>query len=417
MKRQGKVFSTILVAIVVGAASTGCGSSGSSAKGSASPQSSVKSSGATADPVLGTPKPASGDPVTIGLVTTGDTSAAASKYEEASVAASVEYVNQYLGGLAGRPIKILTCQDKIAPTGATACANQMIAAKVPVVLSTQEPLSTYAKSLSEAGITYVAGLGTSSITTVKGTFVLADAQYQLVDAGAQVAVAKGAKRAAILTVDTPGNVGYLQSAAIPLYAAKGIDLKVVGAPPANADLTPQVTAMLRDKPDSVYVIGGPSFCVSAFSAMNIAHYTGVRIAIPECINSSSNTSIRGGLNGINELSLVTSDPSDPDVATFAAVLGRYGSGVKTTDILAAAGYQLVVGFAKAMSGLSGTVTASSVAAAFTAMPEMKLPLGGGITYQCNGTKVAGKPGLCGAQALLATFGADGKLGPTKLITG
>ncbi len=91
---------------------------------------------APAEDPLGTPTPAEGEPVKIGLITEGggETVSSQSELTETGAQIAVEFVNEYRNGLAGHPIDLIICANKASASGATDCANQMIEEDVAAVV-------------------------------------------------------------------------------------------------------------------------------------------------------------------------------------------------------------------------------------------------------------------------------------------
>ena len=67
-------------------------------------------------------------------MTDGKTANIDNSSEIPSAQAAAHYVNDYLGGVGGHPIVLDVCDDQETPNGATDCANQFLADKVPAVL-------------------------------------------------------------------------------------------------------------------------------------------------------------------------------------------------------------------------------------------------------------------------------------------
>ena len=59
--------------------------------------------------------------------------------------ATVSYINDYMGGLAGRPIDLVGCETAGDPGKATDCANQLVQDDVAMVImpETQQPLAVH----------------------------------------------------------------------------------------------------------------------------------------------------------------------------------------------------------------------------------------------------------------------------------
>src|SRR5437870_3922726 len=128
---RGKPRMVIVGLMAAALVATACSSS--SKKGVSS---SANNTGATAaNDVLGTPKAATGTPVSIGFVTDAKGTSVDNSSEIPAAQAAVKYANAYLGGIGGHPIKLDICDDKQTPSGTSDCDNQLITDKVPIVLN------------------------------------------------------------------------------------------------------------------------------------------------------------------------------------------------------------------------------------------------------------------------------------------
>jgi len=89
-----------------------------------------------AEDPLGTPNPATGDPVKIGLITEagGDAISSQAQLAEQGAQIAAHYINEYGGGLAGHPIDLVVCGNKASASGASDCANQMVEQGVSAVV-------------------------------------------------------------------------------------------------------------------------------------------------------------------------------------------------------------------------------------------------------------------------------------------
>ena len=84
--------------------------------------------------VFGAPNEATGTPITIGVVTDGLSNNPDSAPLQATVNATVDYANDYLGGINGHVIEVEDCLTEGTPTGATLCGAQMVRDGVAAVL-------------------------------------------------------------------------------------------------------------------------------------------------------------------------------------------------------------------------------------------------------------------------------------------
>jgi branched-chain amino acid transport system substrate-binding protein len=77
--------------------------------------------------------PATGEPITIGMVNQENTPAGSFPELSRSAQALVDFVNEDLGGVDGRPIRLEVCNTGFSAEGSTACGQRFVEAGVPIV--------------------------------------------------------------------------------------------------------------------------------------------------------------------------------------------------------------------------------------------------------------------------------------------
>jgi branched-chain amino acid transport system substrate-binding protein len=396
----------LVVAVVLSVALLAVGCSSSKSSGSSTGTSSSTSSSVSG---LGTPKPATGSPLRVGFITNGQNGSIDNLSEIPAAQAAVKYVNNYLGGAGGHVLSLDICNNMGTPSGATNCANQLIAAKVPVVLNNvdAENQTTYA-DLNKAGVPYVA-YQTAVAAQLTGTlsYVLSNGLASSFAGPAKIAQNVGAKRAALFVIDVPAASGPAKQLEPIIYKNAGIPVDVVAVAPGTADMTPQVQAELSKGVDFIEVLGDVSFCTSALKATKTLGFSGTTVLIAQCLASGSSSGIPGGYAGMKVVTVATTDPSDPDVMTYEAAMKAYAPGTApfSTGVTSGA-FATVVSFARAMTGLSGT-TSADIESTLTSMAPQPLFFGAGITFQCNGKQIAITPAVCSTGALEVTLDANG----------
>src|SRR5262249_21006349 len=92
----------------------------------------VGGSASGADP-LGKPNKATKSPITFGLINLEQGPVAFPELR-LGAQAGIKYVNQYLGGLKGHPIKLVTCATDGTPATSARCANQLAGKHVVAML-------------------------------------------------------------------------------------------------------------------------------------------------------------------------------------------------------------------------------------------------------------------------------------------
>jgi branched-chain amino acid transport system substrate-binding protein len=102
-----------------------CSSSGGGGSGASSTPSSAGTQSASTTANLGMAHPASGSPVVFGLLNLLSGPVTFPEVSEAEQAAA-SYANQYLGGIGGHPIKVVTCATDGQPATSARCANQLL---------------------------------------------------------------------------------------------------------------------------------------------------------------------------------------------------------------------------------------------------------------------------------------------------
>jgi branched-chain amino acid transport system substrate-binding protein len=385
----------------------------SSSKSSSTSSTTTGSSSA----IFGTPDAATGTAVKIGYITDGQNGSIDNLTEIPAAQAAAKYANAYLGGIGGAPISLDVCNDQGTPSGATTCANQMIADKVPAVLNNVSAEdSTIYSALSAAGVPYVAyQTSVAGQLTGKLSYVLSNGLAADFGGPAQVAKNDNAKRAAELVINVPGAAQPAQELDPIIFKNAGIPVDVVPVAPGTPDMTPQEQAEISKGADFFSILGDVSFCTSALKGLKTINYTGPVVLISQCLATGSAAGIPGGYAGDTEVTVATTSPSDPDVQLYEAAMSKWAAGTSPfANGVTQGGFATVLAFARAMKGLTLPATSASIEAAFKAMAPTPLPFGGGEMFQCNGTAVTITPDVCSAGALSVQLNAAGN--PTGAFT-
>jgi branched-chain amino acid transport system substrate-binding protein len=390
----------LLVALLVGA--TACGSD--------EPGSSDAATDTSADlSLLGEEDPATGTPLRIGLVADGRSDALDSTSALDAGEATVEYVNEHLGGLNGHPLEVERCETGNTPTGASTCAVQMLDAEVAAVLV---PLSSQddaiVTALEGSGIPYLTYLTANpAIVANPETFVLPN-PFAAIAAPAALANQRDVDQVGLVVPDVPATTGPISALATPIYENAGVGFDMINVSPQVADMTPQIQQAINDG-NGMLVIGGPDqFIVSALRAAQQLGYDGEIVLAGGASAAGAAEALPGALDGVTVVSPTSSDPADADVQIYDAVLAQYAPDVEKIGVTAN-GFAIVLGFVRALDGATDAVDAPSILEALSEMPEpVDLPLGAGITFQCGSSPVSFAPSVCGADVLAGTLDADGQ---------
>jgi len=398
--------------VLVAAAALVASACGSDDDPTSSPSSSPETTAATTDP-LGTPKTASGEPIVIGYSFDGATDAADNSDEVIGTKAAIEYANQYMGGIGGHPIKLDVCATNLDPAKATACVTQF---------ATNDVAAVIAHSGGQAGIEFPPiakqGIPVVMVSTLldslinnPNVFIVNSGKVLSGAAPAQLAVEAGAKQAYLFVIDVPAAAQSLKAGAPPYYKKAGVNLEIVTIPPDTADFSPQVQAAMTKKPGQFYLVGTSQFCTRAINAIEAAGFKGQIVGLQFCFDENSKkTTTR--LEGIKVVAGNSYDHDTAEYKLYAAIMDKFATKDVSLDGAspAANGYTIAMAFARGVSGLKGAVTRESVKAAISSMSPQKVPIGGGLTFQCNRPDPT-QTSVCSTGGLVTTLDADGN--PTK----
>ncbi|HZP29109.1 MAG TPA: ABC transporter substrate-binding protein [Acidimicrobiia bacterium] len=374
--------------------------------------------GTAAKDPLGTKKKATGSVVTLGLVSDGKSDAIDNTPEIKGAQAAVKYANDYLGGLAGHKIALNVCETKQTPAGATDCATNMVQAKVPIVITPVSGQSgTIYTGVKAAGIPFLQ-YGSIDQTVLAGpaesVYVLTNGIGSALAGPAGVARDAGVKKVGILVTDVPAASGPVKAAAPLFYKNANVTPDVIVVPPGEADMTPQVQAGVSNGDGAFAMVGNAAFCTSAVKAIRTVGFKGPVIAIPQCVDSSSASATNGGYKGVKVLTATNTDPKNKEYQQYLAVMKKYAKGVETGGV-AQGGFISIIALVKALPNLTGDVTAQTIEQGMASMPATPLPLGGGVTFQCNGQQVSIAKSICSTEVLEATYDAKAIPGKFKVF--
>jgi branched-chain amino acid transport system substrate-binding protein len=406
-RRITRPASLVLAALAIVIAAAACGSSTSA---------TPTTPGTSADvSKLGPAKAATGTPITLGYIAEGKTATEDTSGEEAAANAAASYVNDHLGGINGHPIKLMICHSQLTPAGATDCANQMIAAKVPAVLAgTPAVPAPIVTALDAAGIPFFADVVVDTTALFSADVNAISNALGFIAAPIKMAKDQGFTKVATLLIDVPAAVGPVKLVSQPLYDKAGVTDDITAVAPGTPDMTPQVQAALGKGAQMFVVIGEPAFCTSALSALHTLGFEGTKFINSQCLSPDLASSVPGGLDGVKVGTNQSLDPADPEVQLYEAAMAQYAPGVAADQSATPAGYRSVLGFTRAMSGLTGDLTSASAKNALATMAPQPVPLLSGQTFQCTHKIFKLTPAVCSSGFAVVTLDADGK--PTATDT-
>ncbi len=361
---------------------------------------------------LGSPDPATGAPVTIGMIIdghNGGTDGGDDVKQGAEMA--VRYQNQYRAGLNGHRILMHFCSNDESSVGGLLCATDMVQRKVAAVV---EPSSgqgpTEVPTLVQAGIPYIAMTGGSAAElTTPGAFALQGGVPAILGAVALQAKQKGFSKVTLIVENDPTVVQGTQVLGGIVFKAAGVGFDVLTADPNATDLKPELQAAVSGGAAAVGVGGNVGFCAAFLKAYTALHVHLPKYVISTCLGSSilNSASLDKVLKGSMLAGAVTSSAGDD--ALYTAIVHKYAPSVNP-DLDASfddfAGLLPVLSLGALMKGAPATqpATAAGILARIESAKKVMIPLFGGATFTCDGTAIPLLKSVCSSTSAIGVLG-------------
>ncbi|MEO6606790.1 MAG: ABC transporter substrate-binding protein, partial [Aeromicrobium sp.] len=381
--RSGRM-AALTIGVSVALTLAGCG--GSSDSGSDTP-----------DVDLGAVNKATGTPVKVGFIGDAEAGSGALGNSIAAAEASAKYANEYLGGLGGNEIELVTCSTEATPATATACAIKLAKAGV-VAVTTGVTGQDHAinEALKDTGIPFIVSLtADETILSSKTDFVF---QNPIAIATASVALLKknDAKTGGFLVVDAPAATGPVEALTKPLFKSQGLGFEMVPISLQVADPTSAIQQSINNGSDAFTILGDNAFVTRAIKSLNQLGFKGPMITNISAFQKDQIDSLPNGLDGVTTMSSITRIPEREGLSEYATIAKKFGDDIDTGADSGQVAYQTFLGFVEAVNLTPGAGTsAKDVIAALKNMPDsVKMRLAPGLTLNCDGAAVSVLPGVC-----------------------
>jgi branched-chain amino acid transport system substrate-binding protein len=374
-------------------------------------ESSDSTDSTASEDVLGTPNAASGEPVKVGFVSDGRTPALDNTHMEPAAQATVSYINDYMGGIGGRPIELVTCETAGEPGKATDCANLLVQEDVvmTVMPETQQPLSVHTVLAANGIPLFVYGVTDTAITEdAESSFMIASLTAGLSGLAIEVAEENDLEKVTVFVVDVPAATGYYEGFGETQFEDAGVDLDLVRIPLGAADITQQVNEVVTGDPTVLTIIGDPGLCINAINGLKSNGFDGPITVLNGCATEDVVTAVGENMDGVIMASPTPlGDDSNEGIQLWNAILEEYdpsfddpNEGLTTFITMMSA--------RQALEGISGDITPDTVTSTIKAAPEQPLITGAGLGFRCNGKAESPTPAVCTRGALRVALDAQGE---------
>lgn len=272
----------LALAVIVALAVVGCGGDSSDSTSEGGGETTATEEAESGSSVLGEAERATGKPIVLGMLNLENGPITFPQYREGAEAA-IEYVNNYKGGIHGRPIELANCATDGQPATSTRCANQIVEKKPLFILGAADTGASGAFPVYErSNLAYIGGMPLSPVESNAEnavTFI----SIVVADDAAAAAYAKetlGVKTAASVNVsDTQGK--YTGSVIISSLEGAGIEVTNVNVSPSASDLTSPAAEAVSASNELVF-IQVPNACAPMMKALQSVGNTASVIAIGTC---------------------------------------------------------------------------------------------------------------------------------------
>jgi branched-chain amino acid transport system substrate-binding protein len=382
------------VAALVAAGCSSSASSGSSGSSTSSSTAGASSTAAAASgSVFGTPKKATGTPYTFGMIN-DETGAVTFPEARQGAIAAANYVNNYLGGINGHPIKIDECTGDGTPATAARCANQLVAAHPLAILGAADVGAPASIPIyAHANLAYLGGIPFTPVPQTAANSI----QFWSVSVGDNAAAAVyagktlGVKSVALVYFSNAQGESIVPQIT-PVFKAAGVTtIKYIPLSPTSPDPSPQA-ALIESSGAQLAYIDVPNGCGNVLKSLKSVGYTGKIMGIDPCGAPPVIAASAGGAQGMYIASpFLLQSGSTPQAQLFSAAMKKWAAPGTLIDSISTAGFATVMNVQAVLSKISGTPTTTSILAAFRAGTHQNFL---SHPYTCNGQAMKGATAIC-----------------------
>lgn len=391
---------------------TACGGSSSASASSSSVSSSASQAASNGTGSLPTNK-AKGSPIVFGLENIELNPAISYPELKEGAEAAVDYVNNNLGGIHGRPIELDTCATEGTPESSSSCAEKLVQDKPLLIVGGTDTSTTASIPIFEqAKLPYLGGLslagpeisspisvqfigGIDGLWATMGVFAVKDLHVKRLgiiynDVTAGKASAEIAKAAAI-------NAGLPSSEVVEAsYGATA------------SDMTPVMSAIASKNPGAIIDIGSSNQCVSMPEAHESLGITAPLLVGGACGNRA--TLEQAGNSVVGEYMFDAFDPTNgnnPQVELFKQVLKKYAKPTIRVDEFTQTGFSSVIDIRNGLEKLQPSELNSADILKFF-RSQHNAPNFMAHPYTCKPTIVPKAPALCNTSFVVLQIKVHGQ---------
>ena len=208
--------------------------------------------------------------IVLGMINQEDAPVGSFPEAREAAQAAVDHVNDDLGGVNGRRLRLEVCRTNGSPESSAACANSLLQKRPVAVLGGVDLAAAASLPVFErAGIPYVGGapaLG-EELTSPTAWMLAGGVVGDLLGVADYALSTLKVKKVGALYVDLPGVLTTVIAASEIVLRSKGVtDVKLVAAGADTADFAGPLKAVTAGNPDAVVVLFPAQSCARIMSA-------------------------------------------------------------------------------------------------------------------------------------------------------
>lgn len=349
---------------------------------------------------------ATGEPIVLGMINQDNTPAASFPELSQADQAAVEFINEQLGGVGGRPLELLVCNTQFSTEGSAACGQQMVEAGVPAVLGGIDVFGTAIDTLADNGIPWVGGIpvSTQSMTdplsfqwsggTWGATIAFADHAIHEVEA----------ERVSILY----GEFGSIEDSAQygrTVLERAGVEVQMVPFPIISTDISSPLQAAASTDPDAIVILAADTGCKPAFDGVAALDLDAETYFVGACAAPTILADVGDASEGAVFNVEGPIEPG-PDVNLYSEVIERYGDGLDAAGAGTVSFRSLMNLYVLLVELGPDAITADAIVDALRDQVDTASFMG--HPYTCDGEQLEGLPATCSPQQILGRI-EDGSL--------
>lgn len=400
MSRTARPIGVAALAMTALIALAGCSSSGDTGKTSGSSGGTVSSSATgTGDSGAASPSKATGSPILIGMINQENTPAGSFPEMRQALQASFSYINDELGGVNGRPLKLQACASDASPASSANCARKLLDEKpIAVAAGADFGAAGSLPVLEKAKVPYVGGepllppelSNANSWAFVGGSVGAFPAQAYY------IAKVLKAKKVGILTTANPAGMAAATTYGKDVLTTLGVkDVQIVSAAADAADFSAPLHQITAGNPDVVMVLFSAQGCSRIMQARASLGVPTKFFFAGSCADADVLKAGGAGAEGAyfnSELQGYTAD--DPQVQIYRDKMKKYQPSAAISGF-SQNGFETGMNLYALLKPLSDSeISPAGLSKALAATQDQ--PNFMGHAYTCDRKQVSGAPAVCQA---------------------